>query len=301
MYIQRTLSPSIANIAEHFPVLLVTGPRQVGKTTLLQHCAPDHATYLTLDDLAIRQLAKEDPALFIQSYPTPLIIDEVQYAPELFPYLKIAVDRNPEPGQFWLTGSQQFHLMHDVSESLAGRVGIARLQGLSLAEAMGNAAAHKPFDPMSLKVIKQRPLPSCSPLTPPALYQRIWRGSYPALIAKPDMDHELFYSSYLQTYIQRDIRDLTQVGDEATFLRFLRVAAARTGQLINMAEMAPYQNTQAVFLGYWLMLPLNSLDFTRNIDARSYGWPHVGNLSLQRTAQKLLAQQPRSGFQFLSR
>ena len=126
---ERTLKATIAQTSKTFPVLLLTGPRQVGKTTLLEACREPERRYITLDDLSIRDLALNDPALFIQSYPPPIIIDEIQYAPKLFSYIKMVVDREKSNGLYWLTGSQKFHLMHGITESLAGRVGLIDLLG----------------------------------------------------------------------------------------------------------------------------------------------------------------------------
>jgi predicted AAA+ superfamily ATPase len=161
-------------------------------------------------------------------------MDEIQYAPELLPYIKMIVDNDRKPGQFWLTGSQQFQVMKNVSESLAGRVGIMQLFGLSRRECLGRGKSQKPFLP-GVKLF-QSYKGGC--LTLQELYTAIWRGSFPALALDAGMDRNVFLSSYVQTYLQRDVRDLAQVGDEMAFLRFMRAAAARTGQLLNMADMA---------------------------------------------------------------
>lgn len=235
-YITRTLEHFFRQATRQFPVLLVTGARQVGKTTFLRHQSNETRAYVTLDDPLVLNLAKEDPALFLQRFTPPLLIDEIQYAPELLPYIKMEVDRRREPGLFWLTGSQQFHLMKGVSESLAGRVGVVQLLGLSHRERQGQGSKSLPFLPEA-KAIRQRTATE-SPLSLKELYRLIWRGAFPALALNPEMDRDLFYSSYVQTYLQRDVRDLARVGDEMAFLRFVRAAAARTGQLLNMAEFA---------------------------------------------------------------
>ena len=236
MYLTRTLEVFFAKATRQFPVLLLTGARQVGKTTLLQHLSKGTRIYVTLDDPLILNLAKEDPALFMQRFPPPLLIDEIQYAPELLPYIKMDVDRNRKAGRFWLTGSQHFHLMKGVSESLAGRVGVIHLLGLSRREKNKQSQESEPFLPIPDRI--QNMLRSGDQLTLKELYRFIWRGSFPAIALNQKMDRDLFYSSYVQTYLQRDIRDLARVGDEMAFLRFLRAAAARSGQMLNMTDLA---------------------------------------------------------------
>jgi predicted AAA+ superfamily ATPase len=202
----------------------------VGKTTVFEHCKESSRTYVTLDDPQTKMLAKNDPRLFLQTYKAPLFIDEIQYAPELFPYIKMETDKTRQKGMFWLTGSQQFNLMRDVSESLAGRVAILELQGLSQSEKNGLDSV--PFLPDALTP-DSRPAMDIQ-----SLYDPILRGSFPELHANPAMNRMLFYSSYLKTYIERDIRQLIQISDERRFITFVRVAAARTGQLLNYNDMA---------------------------------------------------------------
>jgi predicted AAA+ superfamily ATPase len=236
MYVPRTIESFFMNAAKQFPVLLVTGTRQVGKTTFLRHLAEKERTYITLDDPLVRTLAKEDPALFFQRFPPPLLIDEIQYAPELLPHIKMEVDRKQEQGLFWLAGSQHFHLMKGVSESLAGRIGVVQLLGLSRRELTGQGLMLRPFLPTPEEVRSR--FKSGSRLTLKELYRLIWRGAFPRIVLEAKIERDLFYGSYIQTYIQRDIRDLARVGDEMTFLRFLRAAAARTGQLLNLTDLA---------------------------------------------------------------
>lgn len=236
MYLPRTLENFFEKAGRQFPVLLVTGARQVGKTTFLRHQSEKERTYITLDDPLVCSLAKEDPGLFLQRFKPPMLIDEIQYAPELLPYIKMEVDREHKPGMFWLTGSQQFYLMKGVSESLAGRVGVINLLGFSHRELTGKSNDATPFLPTQ-ELVSTR-LQNTKPVALKELYQYIWRGAFPAITLDSEMDRDLFYGSYVQTYLQRDIRDLARVGDEMAFLRFLRAAAARTGQLLNMADMA---------------------------------------------------------------
>jgi hypothetical protein len=236
VYLPRTLENPFLAASNHFPVMLLTGARQVGKTTFLRHLAGDDRAYASLDDPRVLELARNDPALFLQRYPGPVLIDEIQYAPGLLPHIKMAVDTDRIPGRFWLTGSQQFHLMRDVSESLAGRVAVVRLLGLSRREQDQQGINAGPFLPTPSELTARSDPPVKLPLLD--LFARIWRGSYPALTADKDLDTDLFYSSYVQTYLQRDVRDLARVGDEGAFLRFVRACAARTAQLLNLAELA---------------------------------------------------------------
>ncbi len=234
-YVERTIGSHLISASGQFPVVLVTGARQVGKTTVLRKMSEPGRTYISLDDPRLLTLAKSDPALFFQRFRPPVLIDEIQYAPELLPYIKMEADETRLPGLFWITGSQHFHLMKGVSESLAGRVAILRLLGLSRRERIGHADAG-PFLPEPAQLAER--VEDGGKLALRELYRLIWRGSFPAIALNPDTDRDLFYGSYLQTYLQRDVRDLARVGDELAFIRFIKAAAARTGQLLNLAELA---------------------------------------------------------------
>ena len=234
MYIQRTIENTIKRMNLSFPVVLITGPRQVGKTTVFK-CCEKNRNYVSLDTLENRKLAKENPALFLQRFEPPLLIDEIQYAPELLPYIKAIVDEKKQKGLFWITGSQQFHLMQGVSESLAGRVGILNLEGFSLPE-LARTPFYDKFIPTSEWISKR--CKEAKKIDLKELFEIIWRGSYPALNNDENMDWEDFYSSYVQTYIERDIRDLTDSGDEMKFLELLTALAARSGQLLNFSDIA---------------------------------------------------------------
>ncbi|HOY66428.1 MAG TPA: ATP-binding protein [Candidatus Ozemobacteraceae bacterium] len=236
MYLRRTLETYFLKAAKQFPVMLVTGARQVGKTTFLRHISEGKRRYVTLDDPLILRLAREDPGLFMQRFRPPVLIDEIQYAPELLPFIKMEVDENRRPGAFWLTGSQQFHLMKGVSESLAGRAGIVRLLGLSRRETEGRGTDVRPFLPIPGEL--GRRARTAAPLPLRRLYEVIHRGSFPGLVSSKKADWSLFYSSFVQTYLQRDLRDLARVGDETAFIRFLRAAAARSGMLLNLSDLA---------------------------------------------------------------
>jgi len=237
---QRTLQQTIHTISESFPVLMLTGPRQVGKTTLLEMCSEGTRAYVTLDDMDARSLAQRDPALFLQTWQPPVTIDEIQYAPQLFSAIKILVDRKQRNGMFWLTGSQKFQLMQGITESLAGRVAIVDLLGFSHAELMCRAAACRPFLPTVAWIAhaRQTAQTQAQPQRLKDIFQQIWLGSYPRLVEQGDRVRDLFYRSYVQTYIQRDVQDVLKVSDQMAFNRFLGAVAARTGQLLNYASLA---------------------------------------------------------------
>lgn len=248
--ITRTLGKAILEASARFKVILLTGPRQVGKTTLLQDIRESSRTYITLDDFSLRIAAQQDPASFIDRLNLPVLIDEVQYAPNLFPYIKMTVDKTKQNGLFWLTGSQQFDMMKNVSESLAGRVVLLQLQGISLAEEQ-DRSDDLPFLP-DLALLKSRQK-TARPLTVPDAYHKIWRGSYPDMVAQHNDQHwEQFYSSYVSTYIQRDVREYLNINDTAAFHKFMQIAAARTGQLINYADIARDTGVSEVTVKTWL-------------------------------------------------
>ncbi len=251
MYIERTLEAFLKQADQQFPVLLVTGPRQVGKTTILQHLSQNARTYLTLDDPNLALLANEDPALFLQRFASPVLIDEIQYAPRLLPYIKMAVDKEKRPGAFWLTGSQKFQLMKGVSESLAGRVGIVNLLGLSLKEQQMQASAVEPFLPIQTQLSERAKI--SPPLSLMEAYRIIWRGSYPGICVE-NRNRDLFFSSYIQTYLQRDVRDMANVSDIHVFLKFLRAVAARTGQMLNLSDMARDCGVSPMTAKNWLAI-----------------------------------------------
>jgi uncharacterized protein len=236
MYHPRTIREPWLKASREFPVLLLTGPRQVGKTTFLQHVREKGRNYVTLDDPGIKALANDDPELFLQRFPPPVLIDEIQYAPRLLPYVKMAVDAARMPGAFWLTGSQQFQMMKGVSETLAGRVAIVNMLGFSSRERHKLDLDVPPFLPTAKSIAQREQSAAKAGLA--GVLKDIWRGAFPALVAGPVKNRDVFYSSYLQTYLQRDVKDLAQVGSEAGFVRFLKACAARTGQLLNLSELA---------------------------------------------------------------
>jgi predicted AAA+ superfamily ATPase len=253
MYIERDLEKIVIKKSKTFPVILITGPRQVGKTTLLKKLAEDGRKYVTLDNPMVRDIAINDPALFMQRYTPPVIIDEIQYAPQLLPYIKMYVDEHKNKGDFWLTGSQMFHLMKQVSESLAGRVGVMNMLGLSASELKG-------YEGMPYKTdvnILFNKLNTCAKQDLREVYDRIFKGGMPALY-ETQQDLEMYYASYVNTYLQRDIKDLTQVGDELEFMRFMACCAARTSQMVNYADMAKDVGISPPTAKQWLSVLVSS-------------------------------------------
>ncbi len=234
-YIPRAALSTVAEMARSFPCVMVTGARQVGKSTMLKQIMPADMRYISLDDFRLLKRAKEDPIGFLNEMGTPLCIDEVLYAPDLLRAVKLKVDETDTPGMYWLTGSQRFHMMKGVSESLAGRVGIVELCTLSQQEASRETAAPAFFP--TLERMKE--------LTPDRrscdineLYTRIWRGGYPALHRDLNRNLNHYFDSYLQSYLERDVQALTQVGDKSAFLTLMQSVAARTGQQLVYADLA---------------------------------------------------------------
>ncbi|MBQ9565325.1 MAG: ATP-binding protein [Synergistaceae bacterium] len=206
----------------------------MGKTTLLRRMAPE-AQWLSLDDPILLSSAREESATFLKDHAAPLFLDEIQYAPQLFPHIKMALDRDGGKGLFFLSGSQQFQMMKNVSESLAGRVGLLTLPGISLRELCG-VSYYRPFVPSAEYLEERRNALADIPYG--EVWNRIHRGWMPELAANSDYDWQMFYGAYVRTYLERDVRDLAQVGDEGKFIRFMTCAASRTGSLLNLSAMA---------------------------------------------------------------
>ena len=250
MYYERSIEATVRNVSATFPVLLVTGPRQVGKTTLLEKIAEPERKRVTLDNPTVRMLAKTDPELFLQRYAPPVLIDEVQYAPELFPFIKIIVDQRRKSGDFWLTGSQMFHMMKSVTESLAGRTGIVPMLGLSSSEIDGRHPGAFELENDGLL----RRVSTAKPLRVTEIFERIYKGSMPRLYEVEDVNRELYFESYLDTYLTRDIRDLDQVADETAYMNFIRIVAARTATTVNYEALAQEAGITAPTAKRWLSI-----------------------------------------------
>ncbi len=235
-YIHRTLEQKIMDISRDYSCLLLIGPRQVGKTTMLEHLMKGSARRkVTLDDAENRRLAQSDPALFLEMHPAPVLIDEVQYAPQLFSYIKISVDNGAAPGSYWLTGSQAFQLMELAQESLAGRTAIVHMSALSQSELYGDGTTEPlSINPEKLNHRKEH-LSSCNSVE---MFERIWSGGMPAHRSGRYTDRDVFYSSYIQTYINRDVSDMIPGVDKLLFADFIRAAACRVGQLLNTHDIA---------------------------------------------------------------
>lgn len=251
MYIPRIMESKLKYLSEHFPVVMVCGARQVGKTTLLNQIKKEKGNiqYVTLDYPRIRTLAREDPELFLQQYPAPLIIDEIQYATELLPYIKIRTDREQQNGRYYLTGSQMFHMMKNVSESLAGRVGILSMYSLSRAEIEGRQSV--PFLSDRIPMMESED-------TITDIFQKIYRGGMPRMITDDGLQPEDYFGSYMQTYLERDIRSLITIKDESKFLKFISCAAARTSQELNLADLGKDVEIDRKTAEGWLSLLVSS-------------------------------------------
>lgn len=248
-YISRNLEHVVNQVTKEYPVVLVTGPRQVGKTTMLKKLMEGtNRGYVTLDDLNDRNLAKTDPEMFLQLHKPPILIDEVQYAPELFTYIKIHVDKDHTPGAFWLTGSQVFKLMEGVQESLAGRVAVLSMTSLAQAEICGGRMEPFMVDMEHLSARKKERVEADTS----AIFERIFRGSMPAIVSGANSNSQIFYSSYLSTYIERDVKELSNAIDSLKFLHFITAVAARCGQMLNASEIARDADINQIQVRDWL-------------------------------------------------
>ena len=250
-YINRAMEATFKRMAQEFSVLLLTGPRQVGKTTMLKRLAEAEGVnreYVTLDDITEREMAKNDPKLFLQLHKPPVFIDEVQYAPELFPYIKIYVDEHQQAGDFWLTGSQIFKLMDGVQESLAGRVCLLHMSPLSQAEACG--CTSEPFTVDFERLLMRSK--AVAPASIQDVFERIWRGGMPAIVSGVKKEQAAVYSSYISTYIDRDVKEIADRVDSFKFLNFVTVVAALTSQMVNYKTIADAVEISVPTVKNWL-------------------------------------------------
>lgn len=250
-YINRHMESKILELSKSYSAILLTGPRQAGKTTMLCSLAEKEnigREYVSLDDLNVRDMAKNDPALFLQIHKPPVLIDEVQYAPELFTYIKIHIDKFHNPGDFWMTGSQIFRLMKGVQESLAGRVALLHMSPMSRREIIG--AKCVPFSTNFDKLLAESK--NIPPVATPEMFEQIWKGSMPGLISGQFTERNIYYSSYISTYVERDVRDISGNIDALKFNRFVTAVAARTSQLLNYKALADDADIDMVTAKAWV-------------------------------------------------
>ena len=237
---------------DFFKVVLVTGARQVGKTTMLKHLSEnENRTYVSMDDTDVRALAKTDPKMFFMRFKPPIIIDEVQYAPELFPYIKIMCDETDERGLFWLTGSQQYSMMKNVTESLAGRVGIMVLYPLSFDEING-VNFDKPLGFTLDTLIERQKL--VSPTELDTVFDFIRKGGMPQAFATTDEQRSLYYNAYIDSYLMRDVTETSGITDYVRFRKFLTACAANVAQMLNVSNLAQIAEISHNTANSWLKI-----------------------------------------------
>jgi len=245
----RILARTIQKAMKSFPAIVVTGPRQSGKTTLLKMLFDKSHRFVTLEDPNVRMRAKEDPLRFLEQFGPPIIIDEIQYVPELLSYIKTKIDQKRRPGQWLFTGSQNFVLMHGISQSFAGRAAVLSLLPFSFSERIEQGERAKEMVDWLKGLNLHQKCESKVLLT-----ELILRGNYPEIASKRSVDRQLWCGSYISTYLERDVRNLAQVGDLAQFERFVKLCAIRTGQILNLSELAKEVGMSVPTMKRWLSL-----------------------------------------------
>ena len=279
-FIIRHAEKTIERLSSSFPAVLITGARQTGKTTLLKKSTDSkNIQYLTFDDPLEEESAKNDPQTFLEFHPFPFIFDEIQYIPDLFRYLKIQIDKNRQNSMYFLTGSQQFKLMENASESLSGRIGIVQLYPLSAREIRGEEFSEN-FIPSKDFIIKRNSHFKQNDFSIKKTWQLIYTGGYPEVV-KGNVQSKDFYANYLKTYIERDIRKLAQVANELQFLQFISIVASRTGQLVNYSDISKDCGISEVTAKKWLSLLVSSglvyllQPYSNNIEKRVVKTPKL--------------------------
>ena len=277
MYRKRLAESTVNTLSKMFGAILVAGPRQVGKTTMLKNITKD-ISYTTLDDIIVRTSAQEQSGTFFKDNPPPVFVDEIQKAPVLFEQIKMYIDKDHKKGQFFMCGSQQFKMMKGVSESLSGRIGLITLLGYSLRE-IKNVDFNTPFIPTEEYFTERKR--SLSDVDYSEIWKIIHRGSMPELCENPDFDWQMFYGAYLRTYIERDVRELTEIGDTVKFSKFMVAVAAMTGNLLNLASLARDVGISQPTAERWLAILVASnivyllQPYSNNITKRAIKTPKV--------------------------
>ena len=250
VYIRRELERKFLNMSQAFKAVMVVGARQVGKSTMLKQLAKDHQrTYVTMDDIQLREFAQTDPKLFLQTYRPPILIDEVQKAPELFERIKIICDESEERGLFWLTGSQSRKLMKKAGDSLAGRLCVLKMYSLSQREIMGIYPENEIDFSFSAWTSRKQMFPENDL---PETFERIWRGGMPDVQALDPEQMQEYFNSYIETYLMRDAVDDNGITDTEGFRKFLRACAAFAGQLLNYNDLAASAGVTGVTAKEWV-------------------------------------------------
>ena len=251
-YKNRLIQKKFLRMSEVFPVVLVTGARQIGKTTMLEHLGQgQERTYVTLDDLSIRDMAVNDPVMFFQNFKPPIIIDEIQYAPNLFSQIKLMVDKNKKAGEFWLTGSQSYSLIKNVSESLAGRVGIIEMSSFTIDEKLENI--NDELLEFDIDDLVNR-FKKCDKYSIGDLFEFIYYGGMPRTF---DLTHEIrndYYKTYIRTYLMRDVMELGKISDTIRFNRFLIACAAMVSSVLNISTLAVAADISQPTAKEWLQV-----------------------------------------------